>query len=359
MTIAHRHVAAMNAYQLAEMTPPEGKRLISLCQNESLRPPSPLALEAAAGSMASSMLYPDPDWTTLREVVGELHQLPADQILCGNGSLDLIGALARVYAGPERAVLAPVHAYPYFRTVAQLAAARFDRAEENERTVDISALLASVRPDTGIVFVANPGNPTGTRIDTSELVRLRKGLREDILLVIDEAYGEFSDHLGESCFKLVADGNTVVLRTFSKAYGMAGFRVGWGLFPPSIAAEIRKVLNPNNISLMAQAAARTAVIDQAYMKETCRLVEVIKANAMRDLRKVGLHVPESFTNFLLIDFDNETTARNADKSLQNKGIFLRRQAGVGLPHMLRMTIGPEADVSIAVGELIRWKGLQT
>ena len=119
-------------------------------------------------------------------------------------------------------------------------------------------------------FVANPGNPTGTRIPRAELLRLRKGLPGDTLLVIDEAYGEFADHLGEPMFDLVGRGDTVVLRTFSKAYGLAGMRVGWGLFPPEIAGEIRKVMNPNNISVAGQAAAAAALADQAYMVETCR-----------------------------------------------------------------------------------------
>ena len=103
MTIAQPHISQMSAYQLADFTPPSGKRLISLCQNEGLRPPSPFALEAAKKAAATSMLYPDPDWTGLREVIAEVHALSADNILCGNGSLDLIGALARVFSGPERA----------------------------------------------------------------------------------------------------------------------------------------------------------------------------------------------------------------------------------------------------------------
>jgi histidinol-phosphate aminotransferase len=358
MTPARPHIAAMAAYQLADITPPDGKKLISLCQNESLRPPSPIALEAARKVMSSSMLYPDPDWNELRKAIAKLHNLAADHILCGNGSLDLIGALARTYAGPDKAILAPEHAYPFFKTAAHLAEARFDTAVEDGLTVNVSSLLDAVRPETSIVFVANPGNPTGTFIDKSDLIYLRNGLREDILLVIDEAYGEFADHLGQTCFDMVKDGNTVVLRTFSKAYCMAGFRVGWGLFPPAVANEIRKTLNPNNISLMSQAAASAATTDQLYMQETCNLVEGIKILATSDLRKAGFTVPESFTNFVLIDFKNETSAKKANEALRCEGIFLRGQAGVGLPQMLRMTIGPESDVSAAVDEIINWKGRQ-
>ena len=309
--------------------------------------------------MATSMLYPDPDWTSLREAIAERHHLQANNILCGNGSLDLIGALARVYAGPNRAVLAPAHAYPFFKTAAQLAEARFDTANEIEFTVDVANLVSSVRPDTGVVFVANPGNPTGTRISKSELVRLRAGLRKDILLVIDEAYGEFADDLDESCFDMMAGGNTVVLRTFSKAYGMAGYRVGWGLFPPAIAREIRKVLNPNNVSLIAQTVAREAIRDHTYMRETCMLVGSNKTQATAELRSAGFRIPDSHTNFLMINFENEMRARQADEALRKQGIFLRRQASVGLPQMLRMTIASKADVNAAVGELVKWRSRQT
>ena len=148
------------------------------------------------------MLYPDPDWTDLRHTLADLHRINANGILCGSGSLDLIGCLARVFAGPDRAVLAPAHAYPFFRTAAQVANARFDTAEETDAVVSVDALLGAVQSDTGIIFVANPGNPTGTRIPKSEILRLRQGLQPDILLVVDEAYGEFADHLDERCFDL-------------------------------------------------------------------------------------------------------------------------------------------------------------
>ncbi|MEM7301818.1 MAG: histidinol-phosphate transaminase [Pseudomonadota bacterium] len=355
MSIARTHIAASAAYQLADLSPPDGFPLISLSQNESLRPPSPRVEDAVIAATRKSHLYPDPDWTELRTAISHLHEVPFEQLLCGNGSLEVIDALARTFAGPERAVLAPAHAYPFFRTATRLAEARFDTAKENNLTADVDALLASVQPDTGIVFIANPGNPTGTRISKSELLRLRQGLREDVLLVIDEAYGEFADHLDEFCFEMVAEGNTVVTRTFSKAHGMAGFRVGWGLFPDEISQEVRKVLNPNNISAIAQAAAVAAISDQPYVHQTCEMVAAIRRSATDDLRGAGFSVADSFTNFVLIDFGSEAKARHADEHMRSKGIFLRGQGGVGLPHMLRMTIGPKVDVRNAIDALKDWR----
>lgn len=349
------HISKMAPYALSHMSVPNGLKPISLSQNESFRPPSPLALEAAARSLTDTALYPDPDWIDLRTGLADVHAIPFETILCGSGSLDLIGCIARAFAGPGRAVLAPAHAYPFFRSAAQMVAARFDTASEIDATVSVDALLDAMRLDTQIVFVANPGNPTGTRIPRSELMRLRQGLRDDVLLVIDEAYGEFADHLGERCFDLVQQGSTIVLRTFSKAYGMAGFRVGWGAFPPAIAAEVRKVMNPNNISMPAQAAARAALHDATYMKETCQLIDTARDQAKAQLTRHGFRIVPSHTNFVLIDLDTSTCADSADAALLSQGIFLRGQSGAGLPQMLRMTIGPEDAMAAAISCLAEWK----
>lgn len=352
MISARAHIAGMAPYALARMDPPDGHPLISLAQNESLRPPSPAVGDATAA--IDHAAYPDPDWTGLRNSIADLHGLDPATVLCGAGSLDLIGCLARAYAGPDRAVLAPAHAYPFFRSAAQMAEARFDTAPEDNTTVSVDALLASIRPDTGLVFLANPGNPTGTRISGSEIRILRDALPDNVLLVIDEAYGEFADAVDDRLFDLVSHGDTVVLRTFSKAYGLAGLRVGWGSFPPDIAAELRKIMNPNNVPTIAQVAAEAALLDQPYMRDTCALISVIRAKAARRLSAVGIETQESFANFLLLEFKTSDAAQSANMALQSQGIFLRAQSGAGLPHCLRMTIGPAEHVDRAVAALEHW-----
>lgn len=355
MIPAAPHIAKMSAYALAERPSPDNGPPIALAQNESLRPPSPKAIAAATRALQDGALYPDPDWTALRHGLAAHHGLTADGILCGSGSLDLIGSIARTYLGPSRSALAPAHAYPFFRTATQLANARFDTAPEVRASVDVDALLAAVRPDTGVVFVANPGNPTGTRIGKRELKRLRDELRYDILLVIDEAYGEFADPLGERVFDMVEGGSTVVLRTFSKAYGLAGQRVGWGLFPAEIAAEVRKTMNPNNVSTASQAAALAALEDQSYLQETCALTVALRDGAATRLRSAGISIIPSHTNFLLIDFGTEDLADRASTALQDNNIFLRKQGGAGLPHMVRLTVGRAAAMNTAMDCLQRWK----
>lgn len=348
------HVSAMAAYQLADTSAPEGKRLVSLSQNECLRGPSPKAIEAASAALSAGHLYPDPDWTELRHAIAEVHGPDPALIICGNGSLDLIGALARAYLGPGAAALAPAHAYPFFRTATLAAGARFDTAAETAVTADVDALLAAVRPETRVVFLANPGNPTGTRLPRSEVMRLREGLRGDILFVLDEAYGEFADHLGEPMFDLAQRGDTVILRTFSKAYGLAGMRVGWGLFPPGIARELRKLLNPNNVAIAGQVAATAAMRDQAYMRATCEETAHSRDAFAARAGALGLDVPESFTNFTLIRFPDAEAAHRANTALRAEGILLRPQGGAGLPDCLRATAGVANDMELVARLLEDW-----
>lgn len=349
-----KHISVMSPYALANMNPPPGKPLISLSQNESLRPPSPLVAEAVASVLGTGHLYPDPDWLNLRSALSKLHSIPEEGILCGNGSMELIASLGQAFADERNAVLAPAHAYPFFRTVTQMARARFDVASEKDGCVSVDALIAAVKSDTRIVFVANPGNPTGTRIPRSELVRLRESLPSKTLLVIDEAYGEFADHLKEPMFELVARGDTIVLRTFSKAYSLAGMRVGWGLFPTNIAQELRKVMNPNNISAVGQAAATAALADQAYMIETCKQTTSLRDGLRKRLVNAGLNVPNSFTNFLLLPMGSPDKTHRINEALRARGVFLRPQGVVGLNDCLRATIGVADHLDIAAELLENW-----
>lgn len=346
------HIANMASYALADLSPPMGKKLISLAQNESLRPPAPSVVEALKDAAVLPQVYPDPDWTELRHALASLHDLDAAQVLCGNGSLDLIGCLARAYLSPQASALAPRHAYPFFRTSTLMTGARFDVAEEKHLCADVGALLAAVQPDTKILFLANPGNPTGTRLSGNDLRQLRDQLSEDILLVIDEAYGEFADHLGERLFDLVENENTIVLRTLSKAYGLAGQRVGWGAFPVPVLAEVRKVMNPNNVALSGQKAANAALLDQVYMHETCSQTMRIRDRFIEQMRALGLVVPDSYTNFALLCFASRARAMQVDQALQAEGVFLRAQAGAGLNDCLRATVGSLENMDL-VAELIK------
>ena len=348
------HVGAMAPYKLADLSASPGKRLVSLAQNESAFPPSPLAVEAARAALGQAGPYPDPDWQDLRAVIAGVHGLDAAAILCGAGSMELILALALAYLGPGGRALTTAHGYLFFRTAARLAGAGIDLAPESGLTVDVEALMAAVGPQTRVVFVANPGNPTGTRVGRTELLRLRRGLPDGVMLVVDEAYGEFADAPGEAMFDLVARGDTVVLRTLSKAYGLAGMRVGWGAFPPEIAAQVRKVLPPNNISAPAQAAAAAAMRDQPYMAQVRAATAERRDRFAGAMRRLGLGVPQSHTNFVLIRFPSPEAAASADTALRAGGVAMRPMASYGLAESLRATIGAEEEMDLARDIVETW-----
>ena len=187
-------LATMAPYELASLD----NSLVSLAQNESLLPPSPKALEAGQRALSSAELYPDPDWTELREAIASVHQLDARKILCGAGSMELIATCLQAYAGVNDEVLGTEFGYLFVATVCQAIGARYIQAAEADYKVCVDSLLAKVTTKTRIVFVCNPGNPTGTRISNSELIRLREQLPQDVQLIIDQAYAEFDQQSHKS-----------------------------------------------------------------------------------------------------------------------------------------------------------------
>jgi len=342
------YVRAMAGYALADLG---DANAVSLAQNESAYPASPLAIAAGQSALAGMPRYPDSDWADLRRTIGKILGLEPNRILCGAGSMELIGCLIRAFAGPGDEVLGTEYGYLFLRTAAAQAQAVHVKAAEDRMAVSVDALLAAVRPRTRIVFLCNPGNPTGTCIPNTEILRLRAKLPDTTLLVVDQAYGEFDAQDPSAIFALVDRGDTVVLRTLSKAYGLAGARVGWGLFPPEIGAEVRKLLNPNNISVVSQAMATAAMRDQAYMRQV-----VAKTAATRDqfataLRAIGLRVPTSNTNFVLIGFRNAVEAKAADTKLRAAGLLARSMGGYGLADCLRATIALPKDMRRALQTL--------
>ncbi|WP_170415493.1 pyridoxal phosphate-dependent aminotransferase [Ruegeria atlantica] len=331
------HVSGMAAYALADLG---GENTVSLAQNESAFPPSPAAIAAGRDAMANLSLYPDPEWTELRAAIAEVHGLEPTRVLCGTGSMELIGCLIRAYAGRRDRVLGTDYGYAFVASAAAQCQADYVKAREVDLTVSIDDIIAALTRETRIVFVCNPGNPTGTLIPNSEILRLRDRLPADVLLVVDQAYAEFSDDTNDpsEIFALTDRGDTVILRTFSKAYGLAGARAGWGYFPPEVAADLRKLLNPNNVSVASQATAVAAIRDQAYMRNVVYRTAEIRDRFAEDCRALGLIVPQSHTNFVLLRFASTLDAQRADAVLRANNLLMRGMGGYGLDNCLRATI---------------------
>ena len=337
MISARPHLERIAGYALADLGEAD---LISLAQNESAFEASPSAISAGQAACATPERYPDTEWSDLRSAISDVHQLDPSRILCGAGSMEIINCIIRTFAGPGDGVVGTQYGYGYVRTAASLTDARYLQAKEVDCTVCVDEILGTATPATKIVFLCNPGNPTGTMISHDEVTRLRRNLSKDALLVIDQAYGEFADDHNDPAqtFALVDQGNTVVTRSLSKAYGLAGIRVGWGYFPKDVATQMRKVLSPNNISVPAQVMATAAMRDQKHMRSIVHRTIEIRERFADDCRALGLDVPQSHTNFVLIRFPSSEIAAEADRQLRAHKLALRGMGPYGLAECLRATI---------------------
>ncbi len=325
----------MAPYPLANL--PRG--VLTLAQNENPMPPSPAAVEAGRAAVTSANIYPDPDWQAMRAAIAEVHGLDAESILCGAGSMEIIDCVVRAYAGPGDTVLGTQYGYLFLSTACQRAGARHEMAPERDYKVSVDALLEAAGPDTRIVFVCNPGNPTGTALDADEMTRLREGLPACTMLVVDQAYTEYAGPEHDSLLALAERGDSVVTRTFSKAYGMAGMRVGWGVLSADAAQHVRKLLNPNNLSSVSQAMAEAAIRDQEHMRRAVAETVAARDRFVSRLEAAGYVPPKSSTNFVLVPFADSAAAKSVESTMREEGMHPRNMTGYGLDHCLRITVG--------------------
>jgi len=342
-------LSAMAPYELATLD----NSLQSLSQNESLLPPSPSAIEAGQRALRSTALYPDPDWIELCDAIASIHPINHSQILCGAGSMELIAACLKAYVSKDDEVLGSEFGYLFVDTVCKAIGAHYITAPETNYTVSVDAVLGKVSACTRVVFVCNPGNPGSTRIPNTELVRLRDQLPPNVLLIIDQAYAEFDNQNHKSVFALVERGNTIVLRTFSKAYCLAGQRLGWGAFPVPIAREVKKLLNPNNVSIVTQAMGTAAMLDQSYLQHVVDHTSTIRNKFQETLNATSISTPESHTNFVLVPFPDSSKAGQADSTLKAAGFLARGMGGYGLDHCLRITVASSETMDAVAEQLIQ------
>ncbi len=317
--------------------------VIKLSSNEGALGPSPAAVEAYRQAAAVLHRYPDGHCVALREAIGHAHGLDPARIVCGAGSDEIIGLLCGAYAGQGDEVLYSEHGFLMYPIAALAAGARPVKAPETELTADVDSLLAHVTERTRIVFIANPNNPTGTYLSSDEMWRLRAGLPDSVLLVIDAAYAEYVGNNDYSTGADLVDGgaNVVMTRTFSKIHALGGARLGWGYCPAAVADVLNRVRNPFNVGTPAQAAGRAAIRDMAFTEKSRVHNDTWLDWTKVRLRELGLAVPSSVGNFVLVRFpkDPGRDAEAADAFLKSRGIIVRRMASYGLPDSLRISIG--------------------
>jgi histidinol-phosphate aminotransferase len=334
--------------------------VIKLSSNETPFGPSPKAVEAYLAAASSLSRYPDGSARNLRDAIAKAYGLDAKRIVCGAGSDELLNLLAAAYLGPGDEAIYSEHGFLVYRIVILARGATPVVAPETELTADVDAILARVTPATRIVFIANPNNPTGTYLSFDEVKRLRTGLPEHVLLVLDAAYAEYvraNDY--EAGIELVATThNTVMTRTFSKIYGLASLRIGWAYCPQEVADALNRIRGPFNVSGPAIAAGIAALQDQAEVQRAAAHNEVWLRRMADAIAQLGIEVTPSAANFLLLHFPsgNGKSAADADAFLHERRIILRRVAEYGFPASLRLTIGTEEDNRAVLEALAAFMG---
>ena len=327
-------------------------RTFKLSSNESPFGPSPKAIAAYEGAEPALGVYPEGTSRVLREAIAAHFKLPADCIVCGNGSDEILHLIANCYVRPGDEVIFSEHAFSLYKIATFENSAQAVEVPEPKLVFDVDAVLKRANERTRIVYIANPNNPTGTYLTASEMRRLHAGLPKTTLLVIDAAYAEYvgkPDY--DSGIALVESSDNVIMtRTFSKAYGLAGIRIGWSYCPKEIADVLNRVRAPFNVNIAAQRAAVAALADQPFVENVVRHNTKWRAYLTDEIRKLsnaGIRVDDSVGNFLLVHFSDAKRAAEADRFLMSRGVILRSCGSYGLPQCLRLTIGDE-DANRAV-----------
>jgi histidinol-phosphate aminotransferase len=333
-------------------------RIIVLSSNENPLGPGPKARDAFAAMADELHRYPEGGAVALRTAIGKRFDLDPERIVCGAGSDELIALLIAAYAGPGDEVLYSQYGFLMYAISAKVAGATPVTAPEKNLTADVDALLAHVTEDTRLLFLANPNNPTGSCLPAAELRRLRENLRDDVLLVIDAAYAEYvglADYnAGEALVE--SHDNVVMLRTFSKIFGLASQRLGWAFGPPAIIDVLNRVRGPFNVTASAQTAGIAALADVDHVEASRAHNDRWLAWLTQQLGMLGVEVPPSAGNFVLARFADKADADAAYAHLMSCGIIARLMGAYGLPDSIRITVGLEDDNRALIDALADLRG---
>lgn len=317
------------------------KNVIKLASNENPLGPSPESVLAVRAALRGMSLYPEGASPALRDIIAGTLKVPRSSVIVGNGSDEIIRLLCLAFLEPSDNIVASEYGFIRFSQLAGLMGASVIKVPMRNWTHDLEAMAEAVNSDTKLLFVANPNNPTGTFNTSREVKRLLEKVPSRVLVVLDEAYHEYARMNARYPVSvpglLGRHGNLVVLRTFSKAYGLAGYRVGYGIADPGVISWLDRIRMPFNVALPSQIAAEAAWNDAGFVKKSVALVERERAFLTRELRGLGLKAVPSVTNFIFIEA--EMPGRELFQKLLLKGIIIRPLEEYGLTRHVRITIG--------------------
>ncbi|MFN3652877.1 MAG: histidinol-phosphate transaminase [Armatimonadota bacterium] len=325
--------------------------VVKLASNENPLGPSPRALEAVRTALPGIAQYPDGGCFALTNALAEHWRVSPEQIVVGNGSDEIIHYLGLAYLQPGERMITGDPSFVRYESAALLNQAEFVVTPLREHAFDVDAILAEAARGARMIFIANPNNPTGTMVGRAEVERLLNGCPEETIVVLDEAYYEYvNDRSYPDSLEYVREGrNVVVLRTFSKIYGLAGLRVGYGIARPEIIRALHQVREPFNVNSLAQVAAIASLHDPEQVSRSCRLNAEGREYLYGEFRRLGLDYVPSQANFVLVDVGRP--GKQVFEALLRRGVIIRTMDLYGMPQHLRVSVGLPQENARFIAEL--------
>lgn len=324
--------------------------IVKIASNENALGPSPLAVKAMLRAAPKMHLYPDGGAFYLRRALAKKLGVHMDEILVGNGSNEIIELMGHVFLQPGANIVMANGAFVIYKLIAATLQASTIAVPMKDFTHDLDAMLAAITPETRIVFVSNPNNPTGTMVDGAAIDRFMRKVPKHVVVALDEAYIELlPPERQPDTLKYVREGHhVVVLRTFSKTYGLAGLRVGYAVAPKHGIEMLHRVRQPFNVNAMAQAAALAALDDDEYVARTRKMVQDGLEQLTSAFEKMGLEYVPSVANFILVKVGR---GREVFEALQRRKVIVRPMDGYGLPDYVRASVGVAKENQHFIREL--------
>jgi histidinol-phosphate aminotransferase len=350
MTVPKFKVFNIEAYKPGKSNIGKLKKIIKLSANESALGVSPRVKKVLNNQNITLSKYPDSKARALREEISKRFKCDFNSIICGAGSDEIIQMICQLYLKPKDEVIVPQYSFLMYRIYAKIAGAKVIFAKEKKFKVSINEIVKKISRKTKIIFLANPNNPTGTYLNKLELLELRKRINKKILLVVDDAYFEYVKNKDyKSGLELFAKkDNVIILRTFSKIYGLAALRVGWGHGNKKIINALNNIKSPFNVNETAQQSALEAMKDKKFIDRSIKHNLIWAKKIKIILEKFHIYTNKVVANFFLLDFDKSRfSAKHVLKQLEAKGIILRStEEGYKIKNKLRLTIGSKRENTI-------------
>jgi histidinol-phosphate aminotransferase len=317
--------------------------VIKLASNENPLGTSPLALEAMKRTLDESALYPDDNCFYLKEYVAKKFSVGSDQVFIGNGSVEIMPYLTLTYLSARDSAVVSQGAFIWYKIAVNIAGGELIEAPMKNRAHDLKAMLTAVKPNTKLLFIANPNNPTGTIVTADDFDAFLKEVPDHVLVILDEAYKEYiTDPLyPDSARYFGKKKNLVILRTMSKMYGLAGMRLGFMLADQDIVSNVMKLRISFNVNRIVQSAAIAAFDDADHVRKSRAVNDAGKQYLYEEYKKLGLFCVPTYGNFIFVDFPRDS--RVVFEGLQKQGVITRTIKEYGFPNALRITIGTESQ----------------